>query len=389
MFLTILFSLLAMSLWWWRRADARLKLVASPRYLRILLGLFVLSVMFFPLAAARLGHYFPAVLPATGLFWHVFIMPPTMLAVVLIDAAVYAKRRNRPRPAAAPVNLSRRRLLTAAAVAGPPLLSGGLDAVSLAQLGQFRVRRLELAVQGWPAPLSGFAIAIVADVHTGPFSTPAMLAEIVQRTNAIHQGGPADLVVLGGDLINTTLRDMPAALEMATALRGRLGTVAILGNHDVMDSRRRFIAMMEKAGIPLLVDQLMTIEPLAGLRLQLLGVDWRVGDRALYESVAYVAARRDPALFPICLVHHPHAWDEAVRRGLPLVLAGHTHGGQLMLTKDIGAGPLRFRYWAGTHRRDGSTMTISNGVGDWFPLRVNAPAEILNVIVRPALNHPA
>jgi hypothetical protein len=52
-----------------------------------------------------------------------------------------------------------------------------------------------------------------------------------------------------------------------------------------------------------------------------------------------------------------------------------------MLTDNIGAGPLRFRYWSGTHRRDGSTLVISNGVGNWFPLRVNAPAEILKIVL--------
>jgi predicted MPP superfamily phosphohydrolase len=211
-----------------------------------------------------------------------------------------------------------------------------------------------------------------------------MLDDIVQRTNTIHNGGPADLVVLGGDLINTTLRDLPAGLDMATALRGRLGTVAIIGNHDVMDNVAQFAWAVERAGIPLLVDQCMTIEPTPGVRFQLLGVNWQFTDERLNQSVAYVAARRDPALFPICLAHHPHAWDEAVRQGLPLVLSGHTHGGQIMLTDSIGGGPLKFRYWTGTHRRDGSTLVISNGVGNWFPLRVNAPPELLKITLRAA-----
>jgi hypothetical protein len=83
------------------------------------------------------------------------------------------------------------------------------------------------------------------------------------------------------------------------------------------------------------------------------------------------------------LAHHPHAWDVAAENGVPLVLSGHTHGGQIMLTKRIGAGPLRFRYWSGLYEKPGSRLIVSNGVGDWFPLRVNAPAEIVHITMHP------
>ena len=81
----------------------------------------------------------------------------------------------------------------------------------------------------------------MADIHTGAFTNDKMLADIVERTNTIHNGGPADLVIFAGDLINNTLRDLPQALDVATSLRSRLGTYAVLGNHDAMDSRPRFI----------------------------------------------------------------------------------------------------------------------------------------------------
>jgi predicted MPP superfamily phosphohydrolase len=138
---------------------------------------------------------------------------------------------------------------------------------------------------------------------------------------------------------------------------------------------------MERAAIPLLRDETLTLEPIAGIKVDFLGVRWRMTDPTLFESVAYVAKNRDRSHFPICIAHHPHAWDEAVRQGLPLVLSGHTHGGQIMLTDKIGAGPLKFRYWTGVHHRNGSTLVISNGVGNWFPLRVNAPAELLKITI--------
>jgi uncharacterized protein len=373
----IVLSLIFLTLLWRRRMEVRLGVFARPRLCNLLLTGFAGLMICTPLLATMLGHFFPAWLIAPGFLWHILVLPLVAIELIVVELAMPVRRESPP------VDVGRRRFLTAAAIAAPVALTAGLDVAAGLQLGTFRVRQVDVPVAGWPAKLDGFAIALVADVHTGPFTTPRMLEEIVRRTNTIHNGGPADLVILGGDLINTTLNDLPAGLDMAKSLRSRLGTVACLGNHDVMDDPYRFVCQVERAGIPLLRDDTLRLEPAPGAKVQILGVDWQHGDDELNRSVAAVAKMHDPGWFPICVAHHPHAWDEAVRRGLPLMLSGHTHGGQIMLTENIGGGPLRFRYWTGIHRRDHSTLVISNGVGNWFPLRVNAPAEILKVVLHP------
>jgi len=84
------------------------------------------------------------------------------------------------------------------------------------------------------------------------------------------------------------------------------------------------------------------------------------------------------------MAHHPHAFDAAADAGLPLTLSGHTHGGQLMLNEQLGFGPALFHYWSGLYTRGRSKLIVSNGVGNWFPLRVNAPAEIVHITLRQA-----
>jgi predicted MPP superfamily phosphohydrolase len=312
------------------------------------------------------------------------VLPVVVFAALLMDLCRIIVRRFRgPAPAAsASAGLTRREFLTGLAASAPIFATGGLTVCGMDQIGKFRIRDFDLSFPTWPAGLDGFTMAVVADVHTGPFTTQGMLEEIVEKTNTIHNGGPADLVILGGDLINTSLRDLPQALDMATALRSRLGTYACMGNHDVMDDARKFVAGVERAGIPVLIEDIVELGPMIGPRFQLFGVDWIYGDQRLYNLLSGVASRRNPDLFPICLAHHPHAWDEGVRQGLPLVISGHTHGGQIMLTDRIGGGPLRFRYWSGLYQRDGSTLVVSNGVGNWFPLRINAPPEILKLTLR-------
>jgi len=100
------------------------------------------------------------------------------------------------------------------------------------------------------------------------------------------------------------------------------------------------------------------------------------------RQVGELMKQRRPDAFPIFLAHHPHAFDAAAANGLPLTLTGHTHGGQLMLDKDVGVGPALFRYWSGLYKREQSQLIVSNGVGNMFPIRINAPAELVHITLR-------
>jgi predicted MPP superfamily phosphohydrolase len=53
-----------------------------------------------------------------------------------------------------------------------------------------------------------------------------------------------------------------------------------------------------------------------------------------------------------------------------------------MLSRNVGFGPLMYRYWSGLYARGNSQLLVSNGVGNWFPLRVRAPAEIVHITLR-------
>jgi len=105
-------------------------------------------------------------------------------------------------------------------------------------------------------------------------------------------------------------------------------------------------------------------------------------DSLIASSVRALLKQRREEAFPILMAHHPHAFDAAAAEGIPLILSGHTHGGQLMWNERQGFGPALYRYWSGLYEQGTSRMIVSNGVGNWFPLRVNAPAEIVRITLR-------
>src|SRR5205807_1488472 len=136
-----------------------------------------------------------------------------------------------------------------------------------------------------------------------------------------------------------------------------------------------FDGRVKASGIPFLLDE-STVITVRGVPVQLLGLSWtriygKGRDAAIATSVQRLLEQRVADAFPILMAHHPHAFDAAASAGLPLTLSGHTHGGQLMLNEQLGFGPALFRYWSGLYERGQSKLIVSNGIGNWFPLRLN------------------
>jgi len=321
--------------------------------------------------------------------WHFFGIAALVLVAVLalmFSTLLAVKHAVSPRKettaAQAEAQITRRQFLEITAALAPPLFTLSLTGIAMAQLRSFRVRRFVLAIPSLPRALDGLTIAQVSDMHVGRFTSGCVLREIVKTTNELR----ADLVLLTGDLINDALADLTHGIELVKAMEARFGIWMIEGNHDLIENGREFERRVRESGVPFLLDQ-SDVVTIRGVPVQLFGVRWvrsRNHDEAIAESVHAVLQTRQPDAFPILLAHHPHAFDAAADAGLPLTLCGHTHGGQLMLNERCGFGPALFRYWSGHYVRGGSQLIVSNGVGNWFPLRINAPAEIVHITLRSA-----
>jgi uncharacterized protein len=107
-------------------------------------------------------------------------------------------------------------------------------------------------------------------------------------------------------------------------------------------------------------------------------------EEGVRAGVENVLKQRRSDTFAILLAHHPHAFDPAADAGVPLTVGGHTHGGQFQLIEDVDFGQLMYKYWSGLYRKGDSFTSISNGIGNWFPLRINVPCEIIHLTLRRA-----
>jgi predicted MPP superfamily phosphohydrolase len=392
LFFAIILSILACEIffWWWSlrvirpTRNARVWRTLLNAWMVLMFGGFV---AIFAQRAFRVVANLPSTYLATIYLWHIVVLPATVVLVALSYGVAGLARRTLPRsgsvpaPAEGVTSPTRRQMLLAGAAAVPPVIAGISVSRALAQLGDFRVREIAVPLAALPRELDGMTIAHLTDVHVGRFTFGQKLKDVAEVTNSLR----ADLVLFTGDLIDYSVSDLPAALDMVRRMDPRSGLFMCQGNHDLFQGRGAFDAGVRASGVGLLVNESARVQ-VRGRPVEILGVRW--GDAGegreagIEQYVPRLAAVRDPEAFPILLAHHPHAFDVAAACNLPLTLAGHTHGGQLMLTDRIGAGPMLYRYWSGLYRKRDAAAVISNGVGNWFPLRTNAPAEIVRITLR-------
>ena len=386
--------MLALDIFWW----CVLARATNRKWVRAFVTIFMIAqtIGLTWLLSGRLfqtgwDRWLPKSATAAIFIWHFIglgllsLLAVALIPIFLVQQMVRISRRRRQpeeRLSDPSNHYTRREFLSVATAITPPLLTLGLTGIALSQLNQFRVRHLVVPIHDLPRDLDGITIAHVSDMHVGRFTSGRVLREMVRVVNEFR----ADLVLLTGDLINDALTTLDEGIELVRALDPRLGLYLIEGNHDLIENASEFERRVKASGIPFLLDE-SAIASVHGVPVQLLGLSWtrRNGanhDEAISRSVRALLQQRRPDVFPILLAHHPHAFDAAAEAGMPLTLSGHTHGGQLMLNEQLGFGPALFRYWSGVYTRGQSKLIVSNGVGNWFPVRANAPAELIHLTLR-------
>lgn len=402
-FLTLVLIFLTLDLLWWIYARRRFAGTGSThRRLRWLTDFIsigsILTLLL--LIGSRAIHMpidaiMPRILVIFTFIWHLFALPVAIAILTLHGTTRAAKalfevtRKNGDANAGSSSQPpedrppTRRDFLARAGAFAPALVSGAGTAYAASTLSTLRVRELQVRLANLPSSLDGLTIAHVSDTHLGRFTDAATFRRIVTHVNDLD----ADLILHTGDLINDDQSLLPPACQLVREMKARHGTFLCEGNHDLIEGRESFYESMRREQMPLLIDQIQSVQ-VNGHEIELLGLPWTRGgrtggaDAAIAEGVNRLAGRRSIAAFPILLAHHPHAFDAAVENGIPLTLGGHTHGGQLNLTDHIGFGPAMYRYWSGLYSRAGCHTFISNGAGNWFPIRMNAPAEIARITLR-------
>jgi predicted MPP superfamily phosphohydrolase len=257
-------------------------------------------------------------------------------------------------------------------------------------LGQSRVEvtTTRVALPKLHAELAGLRIVQISDLHIGNRLEADRLDAMVERTNATRP----DVIALTGDIFDFDPRHVEDGARRLGRLRARHGVYAILGNHDHYVGTERVVHALARhaPGIRLLRDELVRL-PIAE-PLYLAGVEDPGGrwfERGLEVAAIDALADQRPADGPVVLlVHQPEMFHHAARRGFPLVLAGHTHGGQIALPvgrRNINLARVMTPLTRGAYQIESSLLYVNRGLGVGGPaVRIHCNREIAIFELEPA-----
>jgi predicted MPP superfamily phosphohydrolase len=260
-------------------------------------------------------------------------------------------------------------------------------AVLITLIGFVNARRLPRVVDvviplpQLPAPLAGFTIVQISDIHVGPTIKGNHVRAIVERVNTLG----ADLVAITGDVVDGTVKQLGSHTAPLAGLISRHGSYVVTGNHEYYSGVNEWWAEFARLGLRGLMNEHVVLQH-DGEPLVLAGVSdfsAHAFDFAQRSDPAQALAGAPDDAPKVLLAHQPRSASAAAAAGFDLQLSGHTHGGQFWPWTFLVR--LQQPYTAGLHRLNTLWIYTSRGTGYWGPpKRFGAPAEITRIRLVPA-----
>jgi len=273
--------------------------------------------------------------------------------------------------------LSRRQERSNLVPAGNPLPVRGVATQVLAKIPgnqclQLAVEFKRLAIPRLHAELEGLKIAHLSDLHMTGQIERRWFEAVVHQTNLLEP----DVVAITGDILEKEAcwHWLPETLGR---LRAKYGVYFILGNHDFFVDANQTTQLLRNAGLLYATGNWIESQ-WNNMAVSITGNErpWGV-DQLDQQNLA----ERGPDQLPlkIVLAHSPDQFAWSCRQDADLVLAGHTHGGQIRfpLLGAVACPSLHgTRYACGTFRSGKTVMHVSRGISGERPMRWNCPPEV-------------
>ena len=238
-----------------------------------------------------------------------------------------------------------------------------------------RVRRVQLTISGWPTWRRPLRIAYLSDFHTGSHADDvARLTAIVAEAASYRP----DLALFGGDYVNMQPFGGGRVPPRVTAailggLQADCGRFAVLGNHDYSYDPQEVAHALQDHGISVLEDECRSFA-YEQSTVPIIGIP----DAHVTRARARTLLTGLPSQPTLVLAHDP-VWFAHLPAGPHLMLAGHTHGGQIRvpgigIVTNASKAPLRWSH--GLVNEGGRQLYVTSGLGtSLLPLRIGVPPE--------------
>jgi len=247
------------------------------------------------------------------------------------------------------------------------------------------ISRVVLSYSGLHPDLCGFRVVHVTDIHAGPFISFESIARTVSMVNAIKP----DLIVLTGDYVNNNPAYVDGCVRLLNDLKANAGVFGVYGNHDYYTGIDSVREGFSKTRIFMLSHSRHAAKGLEGL-LNIIGVEdpvSRWAADAQFQDLAKISALAVPHQFNLLLSHRPGIFKASKGWNVQLTLAGHTHGGQVIVPmvgeRGFSLAGLFVTYTHGLYESEKDPevrMYVSRGIGTIVaPVRLFCKPEIVEI----------
>jgi predicted MPP superfamily phosphohydrolase len=254
------------------------------------------------------------------------------------------------------------------------------------------ITRRDIRLRSLSSAFEGMRIVQLSDIHLDEFTEPFLLRQAIEHINRLQP----DLVLLTGDFVSFEITPRKFSVNSAWQCAEMLSELkcpqryAILGNHDHWLSGTEVTRALSTNRIPVLINSCIPIERQAS-RIWLAGLDDPVCGQPDPDKAIPAAVRDIEGQPLIVMCHAPDYTDTLLAhpaaKSIGLVLAGHTHGGQVRVPF-LGAldlPPGGRKYVEGLFRVGSMQLYVNRGIGTvGVPFRFQCPPEISVFTLRAA-----
>jgi len=244
-----------------------------------------------------------------------------------------------------------------------------------------RIKLVSYEIQLKQAALNNLRIVLISDLHLGDVNSENNLERMVKKINDLNP----DIVCIAGDIFNDNfynIRDPDRAVALFGSIEARYGVFACLGNHDGGGTLSQMKNFLKESKIKLLNDEYVIIDERFALFGRLDSSPIRgfgeLRRQNISDDIAAVGAN-----MPVIVMEHSPAHIREYNSEVDLILAGHTHGGQIFPGGLITRAMFTVDY--GHYQKDENSphVIVTSGASTWRPpMRIGTNNEIVSIILR-------
>jgi hypothetical protein len=245
-----------------------------------------------------------------------------------------------------------------------------------------RLTKGEMQIPNLPAELNGFRLVQLSDLQADPYTDVQKMQRYIDLANSQNP----DLIVFSGDLVTRGINHISQGAKMMGQLRARLGIYSCLGDHDYWADPQAVAQQLNENHVLTVEDSVLAF---AENKISLTILTNVYNRRPAMETLQHLRQQRNEnAAVHLVLAHQPTAEliEFVEENGYHLLLAGHTHGGQIVFKPfgiPLSVSHAETRYYSGFYQIGHLWLSVTNGLGlTLAPFRYQAPAEVTFIVLK-------